>query len=264
MEHVTVGGLDIAFERVGEGPPLVLLHGILADSRHWSRQLDALSADFTVVAWDAPGCGRSSDPHEDWRLPEYAECVAAFLDALGVRRPHVAGLSWGGALALELASRRPAVPRSLVLAGAYAGWAGSLPAGVVAERLSSCLREAELPAEEFVPGWIPGLLTDRAPPGLIAEVGTMMAAFHPVGYRAMARAVAEADLREALRAIDVPTLLVWGDRDRRSQLSVAEELHARIPGSRLVVLRDAGHLANLEAADRFNAEVRSFLLAVGD
>jgi pimeloyl-ACP methyl ester carboxylesterase len=263
MDRVEVGELSIAFERVGAGPPLVLLHGILADSGHWSRQLEALSADLTVVAWDAPGCGRSSDPPEDWRLPDYADCLAAFLDALGVERPHVMGLSWGGVLALELSRRRPDLPRSLVLTAAYAGWAGSLAPDVVADRLDSCLREAELPAEQFVPGWIPGLLTDRAPAGLIAEVGSMMSSFHPAGYRAMAHAVAEADLREALPRVGVPTLLVWGEEDRRSPLFVAEDLQARIPGSTLVVLRDAGHLANLEAADRFNAEVRRFLLSAG-
>lgn len=87
METIEVGGLRIAFERAGEGPPLVLLHGVLADSRIWRRQLDALSAEFTVVAWDAPGCGRSSDPPETFRLPEYADSLGAFIDALGLGRP---------------------------------------------------------------------------------------------------------------------------------------------------------------------------------
>ena len=60
MDEIEVGGLGIAFERRGEGPPLVLLHGFVGDSREWRRQIDALSDEFTVVAWDAPGSGRSS------------------------------------------------------------------------------------------------------------------------------------------------------------------------------------------------------------
>lgn len=87
MDEIEVAGLRIAFERAGEGPPLVLLHGILGDSRVWRRQLDDLSDEFTVVAWDAPGCGRSSDPLETFRMPQYADYLAGFVDALGLRAP---------------------------------------------------------------------------------------------------------------------------------------------------------------------------------
>ena len=259
MDSIEVGGLAIAFVRQGTGPPLLLLHGILQDSRAWRPQLDALSDEVTVVAWDAPGCGRSSDPPEAYRLPEYADCLVAFIDALGLERPHVLGLSFGAVLALELYRRHPRVPRSLVLASAYAGWAGSLPAEVVDQRLRQALREADLPADQFVPGWIPGLLTDSAPAELVDDVVAMMSGFHPAGYRAMARGLAEADLRDVLPRIGVSTLLLYGDADRRSPLSVAEDLHARIPGSTLAVIPAVGHLANLEAPERFEAEVRGFL-----
>jgi pimeloyl-ACP methyl ester carboxylesterase len=79
VEQIPVAGLRIAYERAGEGSPLVLLHGGLSDSREWRRQLDALSYEFTVVAWDAPGCGQSSDPPEEFRLPAYADCLAEFM-----------------------------------------------------------------------------------------------------------------------------------------------------------------------------------------
>ena len=87
----------------------------------------------------------------------------------------------------------------------------------------------------------------------------MMSEFHPVGYRSWAHAIAEADLRDVLPRVDVPTLLLYGDADRRSPLSVAEDIHARIPASSLVVIPGVGHLANLEATESFNAAVRSFL-----
>jgi pimeloyl-ACP methyl ester carboxylesterase len=259
MRSVEVEGLRIAYERAGEGPALVLLHGALGDSRMWRSQIDELSADFTVVAWDAPGCGQSSDPPEGFRLPDYADCLAAFIDAVGLEHPHVLGLSWGGGLALQLYGRKPALARTLVLAAAYAGWAGSLSADVVAARLAACLREAELPPSQFIPGWIPGLLTDTAPRALVDDVVAIMSEFHPVGYRVMIQAFAEADLRYVLPSIDVPTLLLYGDADRRSPLSVAHELHAKIPRSKLAILRGIGHLSNMEAASQFNDEVRLFL-----
>jgi len=111
-----------------KGPPVVLLYGYVGDRRTWRRQIDDLSDEFTVVAWDAPGYGASSDPREDFRLSDAADCLAAFIDALGVGRPHVLGLSFGGGLALELYRRHPTVPLTLVLAGAMrAGPARSPP-----------------------------------------------------------------------------------------------------------------------------------------
>jgi pimeloyl-ACP methyl ester carboxylesterase len=262
MDEIDIAGLRIAFERHGRGPPLVLLHGVLVDRRHWRRQIDDLSADFTVIAWDAPGHGRSADPPETWRTTDFVGCLAAFIDAIGVERPHVMGLSWGGGLALALYGQRPDLPRTLVLAAAYAGWAGSLPADEVARRRETCLREADMPAGEFVPNWLPSLLTERAPAALVDEVAEMMGEFHPAGYRAVVRSFADTDLRGMLGTIAVPTLLLYGAEDRRSPVSVAEDLHARIPGSALVVLPQAGHLANMEAPGPFNRAVREFLRGV--
>ena len=263
LTGVEVGGLRIAYRRAGQGPPLVLLHGGLADSREWRRQLDGLAEEFTVVAWDAPGCGESSDPPAAWRLGDYADCLAGFIRALDLGRPHVGGLSWGGGLALELYRRHPQVPRSLVLASAYAGWAGSLPPGVVAERLERALGEAELPPQQWVPGWLPGLFSDAAPVELVEEALAMMLEVRPAGMRPMLQGFAEADLREVLPRIGVPTLLLYGDADRRSPPEVvARDLHAKIPGSRLVVLSGIGHQLDMEAPDRFNAEVGGFLRSV--
>lgn len=258
-ERIDVGDLTIAFERSGNGPALVLLHGGLSDHREWRRQVDALSDRFTVVAWDAPGCGGSSDPPESFRMPDFADCLAGFVEVLELGRPHVLGLSWGSALALELYRRHPSIPRTLVLTAAYAGWAGSLPATVVAERLQTSLRDLALPPEAFVRTWLPTLFTERATDEMTDELVGIMSGFHPNGVRAMLHALAEADLRDVLPMIDVPTLLLYGEEDQRSPISVAEEMHSRIPGSTLVVIPEVGHQSNIEAADRFNAEIRNFL-----
>lgn len=98
MKSVTVHGLKIAYERAGDGPPLVLLHGFLADNRAWRPQIKGLAGLFMVIAWDAPGCGASSDPPEHWRMTQYVDCLASFLD-VAIGAAHVCGLSWGGVLA---------------------------------------------------------------------------------------------------------------------------------------------------------------------
>jgi len=263
VHQLEVEGIRIAYERVGEGPPLVLLHGFVGDGGGtWRRQIDELSDEFTVVAWDAPGMGRSSDPPESFRMADYADCLAGFVDALGLGRAHVAGLSFGGALALALYDRHPTIPMTLVLAGAYAGWAGSLPPEVVEQRLQQSLRLADLPPDQLVRTMIPTMFSDSAPAGGVEEFATNMSEFHPAGLRAMARSVAETDLRDVLPRIRVPTLLLYGDQDVRASVRVAEDLHAAIPTSTLVVLPGVGHMSSVEASDRFNTEVRTFLRTV--
>ena len=121
METIDCQGLRIAYERAGVGPPLVLLHGYVGDGQTtWQSQIEELADEFTVVAWDAPGAGASSDPPESFGISGYADCLARFIDALGLDRPDVAGLSFGGALALGFAARQPAIPNTLILASAYA------------------------------------------------------------------------------------------------------------------------------------------------
>ena len=127
MDQVEVGGLRIAYERAGTGPPVALAHGFVGDGvSTWSKQIDALSRDFTVIAWDAPGAGHSADPPESFRAADYADCWAAFLGELGFTHAHLVGLSFGGIVALSLFERRPDLPSSLALVSAYAGWRGSL------------------------------------------------------------------------------------------------------------------------------------------
>ena len=120
-------GITIAYERAGEGPPLVLVHGAAGDARLWRPQLDALADEFTVIAWDEPGAGRSSDLPAGFGLTDFADCLGGLVEATGVGPAHLCGLSWGGTVVLELYRRRPDLIRTLILADTYAGWKGSLP-----------------------------------------------------------------------------------------------------------------------------------------
>jgi pimeloyl-ACP methyl ester carboxylesterase len=260
MEQVEVGGLRIAYHRAGSGPPLVLVHGFVGDGRStWSEQLDDLSDEFTVVAWDAPGAGQSARPPSSFRIADYAGCLGEFVRTLRLDQPHLVGLSFGGIVALELFRKRSTVPQTLVLAGAYAGWTGSLPADVVDERLRICLKLAGLPPDQFAAAMLSSMFSESAPAEAVARFAASVRAFNPAGFRAMTWSSAEADLRDILATVDVPTLLLYGDRDARAPLDVAHALQAGIPGSRLVVLPGVGHVSPVEAPELFNREVRGFL-----
>lgn len=256
-DTVDIGGLRVAYRKVGAGPPVLLLHGGMSDSREWRHQLGGLSDAFTVVAWDAPGSGDSDDPPESWRLPEFADCAAALCSALRLDRPHVVGLSFGGGLALELYRRHPSTVRSLSLLSSYAGWKGSLPSEEVEARLAACMEAARNPVDPTAEE-VAVFLGPEPSADLLAELVALGSGTRPIAYRVMGRAFAEADLREVLPRIAVPTLVVQGDADRRCPLEVGQVLQAAIPSAVRVVLPGVGHQCNLEAPELVDAALRRF------
>jgi pimeloyl-ACP methyl ester carboxylesterase len=262
MDAIDVDGRTIAYRRSGSGPSVVLLHGGLSDSREWSRQIYALSSEFDVVAWDAPGCGGSSDPPADFGMAGYADAVAGLVRGLGLDRPHLVGISFGSGLAIAVYERHPELVRSLVLASAYAGWAGSLPPDEISARLTRVLVEIEQPPDQWIASYLPSFFAGPVPPQVGQEVIATMRDVRPSGTRTMIEAFAAADLRHVLPTIDVPTLLLYGEADVRAPHAVADALRGAIPGAGLVTLPGVGHSVNIEAADEFNAEVRRILRTI--
>jgi pimeloyl-ACP methyl ester carboxylesterase len=257
VQVVRAKGVEIAYDRVGEGPPLVLVHGAAEDGRVWQPQLAALADEFTVVAWDEPGAGRSSDVPPDFGLADYANCLAALIEALALGPAHIAGLSWGGTVVQELYRHRPELAATLILVDTYAGWKGSLPEEEVRARVEGVQQMLAAPADDFDPT-LPGLFSHDPPAGFLPLLEAMAADVRPESMRTALRGLAEADQRDLLPRIGVPTLLIWGDRDARSPLSVARTIEQAIPDAKLVVIPGAGHMSNLEQPDPFNDAVREF------
>ena len=260
LGFVNVGGRPIGYREAGHGAAIVFLHGFLCDSRCWRRQLAGLSDRFRAIAWDAPGAGSSWDPPETFTTTDYARCLASFLDAIDAADAHIVGLSWGGILAQEFYRVSPQRVRSLVLAGTYAGWKGSLPEPVCRERLETCLCDSTGPIETLVAKLLPGMFTAGVPVEVREELSAILSEFHPVGFRVMSRSSASMDTRTLLPRIDVPALVLWGDDDRRSPIHIAEQLRTAIPNAELAIISEAGHVSNMEQPDAFNAHVRRFCL----
>ncbi|MGA5198407.1 alpha/beta fold hydrolase [Streptomyces exfoliatus] len=262
MAMVRVNGVEVAYERVGQGPPLVFAHGAGLDGRMWQPQLAGLADEFTVVAWDEPGAGRSSDVPSGFGLADYARCLAAVIDDLRLGPAHVAGLSWGGTVVLELWRLRPELVRTLVLADTYAGWKGSLPPEEVQARVDGVRRMLAAPAEKFDPT-LPGLFAGDPPADFVPLLTAMADDVRPHSLRTQLFVMAEADQRDLLPEITVPALLLWGELDARSPLDVAHAFQEAIPDTTLVVLPGTGHVSNLEQPERFNRAVRESCRAQG-
>lgn len=260
--RVEVGGLVIAYERAGSGPPVALAHGFVGDGRStWGDQIDALADGFTVVAWDAPGAGGSPDPPEGFGMDDYADCFAAFLQALRIESAHLVGLSFGGALVLATFHRHRGLASSLVLVSGYAGWCGSLGSAEAQQRLGRSLEVAELPPAEFAAAMVPSMFSPSVKDEVVASFVDSVRAFRPGGFRAMARASFE-DQSHVLPEVDVPTLLLYADQDARAPVAVGEAMHEVVRGSQLVVLHGPGHVSSVEAPDEVTRELRRFLRSV--
>ena len=260
--RVDVGGLTIAYERAGSGPPVVLAHGFVGDGRStWGNQIDALADDFTVVAWDAPGAGGSSDPPQTFGMDDYADCFAAFLRALRIVPAHLVGLSFGGALVLATFHRHRGLASSLALVSGYAGWRGSLGSTGAQQRLTRSLEVAQLAPQEFAAAMLPSMFSPAVSDEIVATFAESVRAFRPDGFRAMARASVE-DQSHVLREVDVPTLLLYSDHDVRAPVAIGEAMHAVVPGAQLVVLRGPGHVSSVEAPNDVTHALRRFLSSV--
>jgi pimeloyl-ACP methyl ester carboxylesterase len=261
ISYTRISNLKIAYTKIGKGPAIILLHGFTQDSRVWKSQVASLSEKFTVIAWDAPGTGMSDDPVEPFTITDWADCLASLLDSAGIDKAHILGLSWGGLLAQEFYRRYSDRVLSLILCDTSVGWTGALSDSIANVRLAACIRDSSLPPAELVLNYLPGMFSDSVPDSIRKELAGIIDDTHPAGFRLMATAVAIADTRAVLPTIKVPTLLIWGNEDKRSPLNAAYKIRDAIHGAKLEIISGAGHVSNMEKPDQFNKAVKEFCLS---
>ncbi|WP_243074364.1 alpha/beta fold hydrolase [Microbacterium sp. SS28] len=240
MAEVVVGGVRIAYRRRGSGPPLLLFHGAWEDSRVWAGELERLSPQVDVVAWDAPGCGNSDDVPRGWANTDWADAASGFIAALGLTTPAVAGFSFGSMLALLLAREHPGSVGRLVLIGASAGWGGSLDADRLAQRIASTRFTMEHPLDEWADELIDTMLAADASPERRSHLRSLVDDWRPATMAAVLDVMLQ-DLRPGLRTIRTPTVVVRGTADARSPRSASLELCELLPHARFEEISGAGH-----------------------
>ncbi|MGW0551821.1 alpha/beta fold hydrolase [Streptomyces altiplanensis] len=249
---------DVHVEEAGDqGPLLLCLHGIGSSSAAFAPQLAELSSHVRVVAWDAPGYGKSPDPGSALTLDDFADAAAAVVRERGASA-HVLGVSWGGVIALRLATRHPGLVDSLVVADSSpgSGTDGSRADGMRARAAEL----AEAGPRAFAEARGPRLVSSGAPDELVRRVvDTMAASVRLPGYAYAAASMATADLRAELPSVAAPTLVLCGDQDTVTGPEASQAIAGAVPKTAYVIVKDAGHLANQEQPGRFNAWVLSHL-----
>jgi 3-oxoadipate enol-lactonase len=238
---------------VGSETPILFLHGVGSDKSVWRPQLDHFGMTRRAVAFDYPGYGESGFV-EGASRDDFAAAILAAMDALEIDRAHVCGLSLGGVIAIAMHSAAPRRCASLIIADSFAvhpEGQGIYDRSVAA---SQAMTMRELAKARSGP-----LLGSEATDAFRSEVVDTMAAIDPAAYRLGAAAVWLADQRDRAAKIEVPTLILVGDEDKITPVSLSEELQHLVPQSKLQVIRGSGHLANAEQAQAFNSAIESFL-----
>jgi pimeloyl-ACP methyl ester carboxylesterase len=269
---VTVEDRPVNVIDLGEGPPIVFVHGLGGSWQNWLEQLPVFAASHRVVALDLPGFGRSPMPREQITISFYARVLDRVMDALGIDAAAVVGNSMGGFVSAELAIAFPQRVERMLLAA---------PAGVSNFGNSEGLRLARLfrgtrPLPTLIGSWLaanadavtrrPGLRArvlagvashpGRLPAQLVAE--QVRGAGKP-GFLDALEANLDYDFRDRLPEIVCPTLVVWGDGDRVISVRDADVYTELIANARKVILPDTGHVPMLERPARFNELLEGFL-----
>lgn len=245
---------SIGYAQSGGGPatPIVFLHGVGSDKSVWAPQLAQFGAARRAIAFDYPGYGESGPVPDGTTRDDYASAILEAMRALGVERAHVCGLSLGGVIAIAIHSAAPERCASLILADTFAVH----PQGrAIFER--SIAGSADMAA--LAEARVDMLLAQPADPAIRAEVIATMAGIDPAAYRIGAEAVWLADQRDRVRAIAAPTLVLCGEQDQPTPPGLSRELAAMVPGARLEMIANAGHLTNLERPPEFNRLVGEFI-----
>ena len=260
IEIVQLAGRQVEIRQAGSGPVLFLLHGIGSASRGWIHQFPAFADRCRVVAWGAPGYGRSSDIDSETPAPhDYALILRDLFDALEIGRAILCGNSLGALFSAAFAKIAPERVAGLFLSDAAQGHG----------RLSEAEREAKLRArlepldrlgvEGMAQARAGNLLAPGVPEELRDTVAGITAEIRPVGYRRAAWALSVGDLMAEIADYGGPMAVVCGEEDRVTPPDTNREIAASRPQASFTLIPGAGHLPYIEQPDPFNALLAGFV-----
>jgi 3-oxoadipate enol-lactonase len=253
----------LSYEAAGDAAlqPLVFLHGIGGAARAWRSQLEAFSNRYRAIAWDMPGYGGSSPPAK-FSIPAFADALQDFLQQIGATKPVLVGHSIGGMIVQQLLTKEPHIAAAIVLAQtspAFGKPNGDWQKAFIEARLGPLDRGE--PLASLAPSLVKDLVGDDPDISGMELARDCMASVPEATYRATMLALMGFDLRNALKDVAVPTLVLSGSKDNNAPAPMMTKMAGYIPLAKYVELEGVGHLANLERPAAFNAALESFLKA---
>lgn len=260
MPFLPVQDLSIHYEIEGNGKPLIILHGMGNNSQSWKKQLSGLSENYTVIAWDAPGYGKSSDPSEEFTdFSQFADILKEFIKNLNYKSVTLLGHSMGSAIALDFCYRFPEMVDRLIISDATRG-AAALTVEENKKKLDARLNSINtLDPKEIAIHRVKELLAPNPNPEVKQEAERIMSQVRPMGYRSVAYSLFHLNQMDLLSSIITPTLIICGELDKVTPVSDSEIFHKKIKNSELAIIAGTGHLCYQEDPNIFNRIVLDFL-----
>jgi pimeloyl-ACP methyl ester carboxylesterase len=254
-------GTKIYWDEQGSGTPVLLIMGLGYASCMWHRIRPILSASYRTIALDNRGVGQSDVPPGPYSMAVMAGDAAAVLDTAGIRSAHVYGVSMGGMIAQEFALQYPQRVRSLILGCTAAGGPSAKRAEPAA--LDMLRASSTMPPEQAAQAAVPFIYDSATPRHLIDEDIALRVPWFPSreGYLAQFQAILTWESFSRLPQITAPTLVIHGKNDRLVPAENGELIAARIPGAKLVLLEQAGHLFSTDQPEVAHKAILEFLAA---
>jgi 3-oxoadipate enol-lactonase len=257
--YTTSNGARIYWEESGAGDPLLLIMGLGYTSEMWHRTRPVLSARYRTIVFDNRGVGKSDVPPGPYSIAQMAADAAAVLDAAGVERAHVFGISMGGMIAQELALSHPERVRSLVLGCTACGGRGAVSADE--KVLKVVMARATMTPEEGALAMVPYIYDSSTPRERIEEDLAIRRRTYPTaaGYLGQIQAIMAWASLDRLSDIHTPTLIIHGESDQLVPPENSRILAEHIPGARLVMLARASHIFPTDRPEESHREILAFL-----
>lgn len=262
MPVARINGIDVRYTVTGEGPWLALSHSLACRLEMWDEEVRRLSKRFTVLAYDTRGHGESGAPAFDYTLDLIADDIKGLLDHVGAKQAHWVGLSMGGVYGLHTALRYPGRLASMVLADTSSRLS---PEGIQAFKDRVAAAKAggmEAMVEPTLKRWFKESFRAKKPE-LMARVADWIRKTPLAGYLGTSAAIPTIDVTARLGEIKVPCLALVGADDIAMPVAFSEILAKGIPGCKMAVIPDAGHLSNLEQPEAFNRALANFYDTIG-
>jgi 3-oxoadipate enol-lactonase len=257
MPTAHVNGIDVRYTVTGSGPWITLSHSLACRLEMWDEEVKRLSKWFTVLAYDSRGHGETSAPAIPYTLDMIADDIKGLLDHLKIGRTHWVGLSMGGIFGLAAALKYPGLFETLVLADTSSKLSDE-GAAAFKERVATVTAGSmEAMVDPTLERWFKPAFRAMSPK-LMARVAHWIRTTPPAGYIGCSAAIPTIDVTHRLGEITVPCMVMVGADDIAMPPAMATTLDRHLPRSELVVIRNAGHLSNLEQSGAFNAALSRF------
>ena len=251
-------GIETNYTIEGDGPWLVFSHSLACNVAMWEPQVRAFAKRYKVLCYDTRGHGASSAPAGAYTLDQLADDAKSLLDSLGIKSCHWVGLSMGGMIGQTFQLKYPGIFKTMTLADTTSRYPADLQS-IWQGRIDTATKQGMEPiVQPTLERWFTEPYRKSGAP-VVSSIAQAIRATPVAGFVGCCHAIPKINVSARLKEVKIPSLVIVGEQDPGTPVSMAREIHENLPGSELVIIPSAAHLSNLEQPEAFNRALQRFL-----